>query len=463
MAIVPLRMKKLTPFLLLCVGLFGLVATLSAADKDVIPFADLVELEDGDTFIFLGDSITHQCLYTQYVETYFYTRYPAKRIHFRNAGVSGDVASDALLRFDEEVAAFDPDCVSVLLGMNDGRYRHFDHEVFGQYESGMTKLLGQIERMGEAIPMGPTYFDTRSIRMSDQAARWIKTRGSMRDYYPSVLSFLSEWVAEQAQLAGVNFVDMATPMRRVTFEQRRVDPRFTLSTDAVHPEPIGHVVMATAMLEDAFAIEPVSEISLTLDRKGRIEKSDASGKIENAEAKKGRLSFDYTATALPWVLPYTAQKGYALVKAGERFSQDRFRVLGLREGLYELKIDLVPIARFSDSELEMGVDLQGYAHLPQYKQAMEVARWNKDRNEEAIKPMRDLWLHRKSKLRGEERWLAENPEDAAFASRKANLDAEMEAFYAQLKELEELAVDFEEKIYQANQPVSRGYVLMAVD
>ena len=65
-----------------------------------------IELNDGDNFVFLGDSITHQCLYTQYVEDYFYTRFPAKRIHFHNSGVGGDRASDALARFDDDVAAF---------------------------------------------------------------------------------------------------------------------------------------------------------------------------------------------------------------------------------------------------------------------------------------------------------------------------------------------------------------------
>ena len=79
-----------------------------------------IELTDGDTLVFLGDSITHQCLYTQYVEDYFYTRYPKMRLHFRNAGVGGDRASDALVRFDDDVAAFKPKYVTILLGMNDG-------------------------------------------------------------------------------------------------------------------------------------------------------------------------------------------------------------------------------------------------------------------------------------------------------------------------------------------------------
>ena len=65
---------------------------------------DTIELSDGDTLVFCGDSITHQCLYTQYVEDYFYTRYPERKIHLRNAGVSGDTASDTLVRFEDDIA-----------------------------------------------------------------------------------------------------------------------------------------------------------------------------------------------------------------------------------------------------------------------------------------------------------------------------------------------------------------------
>src|ERR1700729_4337509 len=71
------------------------------------PLAEL-KPKDGDTIVFLGDSITQQCLYTQYVENYFYTRMPNLRLHFHNAGVSGDTAADALARFDRDVAAYHP-------------------------------------------------------------------------------------------------------------------------------------------------------------------------------------------------------------------------------------------------------------------------------------------------------------------------------------------------------------------
>ncbi len=95
-------MKKLPSFLLFIA--LSLVVGLQAAEHKT-PVTS-IELNDGDTLVFLGDSITHQCLYTQYVEDYFYTRYPDRRIRFHNAGVSGDKATHALRLFDRDVAAF---------------------------------------------------------------------------------------------------------------------------------------------------------------------------------------------------------------------------------------------------------------------------------------------------------------------------------------------------------------------
>ena len=56
--------------------------------KHKAPLAKL-DLKSGDSIVFLGDSITHQCLYTQYVEDYFYTRFPEMRLKFHNSGVGG--------------------------------------------------------------------------------------------------------------------------------------------------------------------------------------------------------------------------------------------------------------------------------------------------------------------------------------------------------------------------------------
>jgi hypothetical protein len=43
-------------------------AAASPAFKTALP---RMELKDGDSMVFLGDSITHQCLYPQYVEDFY--------------------------------------------------------------------------------------------------------------------------------------------------------------------------------------------------------------------------------------------------------------------------------------------------------------------------------------------------------------------------------------------------------
>src|SRR2546428_13914101 len=153
--------------------------------KQIVP---KLELKDGDTLVFLGDSITHQCLYTQYVEDFFYTRYPKVRIHFHNAGVGGDRAKDALTRFDEDVAPYKPKYVTILLGMNDGSYKDFDKAVFDTYQAGMTTILEKIAGLGAtAIPMTPTMFDARAKRMKNSMDEPRNT------YYNGVLPPSGAW------------------------------------------------------------------------------------------------------------------------------------------------------------------------------------------------------------------------------------------------------------------------------
>src|SRR5262245_63821857 len=110
----------------------GLLPIAARAAEPAAPQAKITPA-DGDTFVFLGDSITAQALYTQYLETYFYTRYPHLRLKFHNAGVSGDTIADALVRFDRDVAAYRPQYVTVLFGMNDGAAERFDEALFDAY------------------------------------------------------------------------------------------------------------------------------------------------------------------------------------------------------------------------------------------------------------------------------------------------------------------------------------------
>lgn len=415
-----------------------------------------IELKDGDTLVFLGDSITHQCLYTQYIEDYFYTRYPERRIRFHNSGVGGDRAADALARFEEDVAAFKPKYVTLLLGMNDGSYTKFEPQVFDAYEKGMTELLDKIAALGAtAIPMTPTMHDSR-------AARVRKPQEPRDTYYNAVLAFYGTWLREIAAQRGLGFVNMWAPLNDLTMQERKKNPNFTLIKDAVHPDAPGQVVMATAIISDMIPRSTVSGLFVRKQPKtGKYAVTAVNGKAGDLQADDDKISFTFKANALPWVLPPEAADGYKLTSAGHRYSNEKITVGHLKPGKYELRIDGELAGAFLDSQLAFGVELEGNDKTPQHQQALKVAMLNKDRNDQAMRPLRDLWRSLKAKRRDLQR-LEQGPDKAAADAKRAELEKWLPEFKAGIAEKIALAKQFEDKIYEANKPVARQYELTRV-
>jgi lysophospholipase L1-like esterase len=435
-----------------------LVAPLLAQNPppEFKPMLAGIELKDGDTLVFLGDSITHQCLYTQYIEDYFYTRHPERRIHFHNSGVGGDRAADALARFDDDVAALKPKYVTLLLGMNDGSYTKFEPQIFETYEKCMTELLDKIAAIGAtAIPMTPTMHDARAARMRKPA--------EPRDtYYNAVLAYYGTWLREVAGQRGLGFVNMWAPLNDLTMEQRKKEPNFTLIKDAVHPDAPGQVVMACAILNDMIPRSTVSQIVVRQQPKtGKFTIVAVNGKASDLQAGEDKISFTFKANALPWVLPPEAADGCKLTRAGHRYSNEKITAGNLKPGRYELRIDGELVGVYTEGQLASGVELEANEKTPQYQQALKVAMLNKERNERAVKPMRDLW----GRLKGQRRdvWRVEQGGDKdAAASKRAAFEKWLPEFKAGVAEKIALAKQFEDRIYQANQPVARKYELSRV-
>src|SRR5688572_18262467 len=63
---------------------------------------------DGDRVVMIGDSITEQHLYSNYVETWVSTRFLAWDITFRNVGIGGDRSVGGNGRFKRDVLAHKP-------------------------------------------------------------------------------------------------------------------------------------------------------------------------------------------------------------------------------------------------------------------------------------------------------------------------------------------------------------------
>ena len=411
---------------------------------------DKVELKDGDTFVFLGDSITHQCLYTQYVEDYFYTRMPKVRIHFHNAGVGGDRAKDALNRFDDDVAAFKPKYVTILLGMNDGAYRGFDQPTFDNYQSDMTTLLDKIAALGAtAIPMTPTMFDSRAKKLKGDNAEPRNT------YYNGVLSLYGSWLREQSQNRGLGFVDMWSPLNNLTLEKRKQDANWTMIGDAVHPGAVGQTVMAAAIINDAVPKTVVSQTTNVADAT-KPTSTAANAKVSDLKVDGGKVTFTLLANSLPWVLPPDTAEGQALTHIGHRNGNEKLTVRQLPVGKYELKIDGTPVGQLTDAQLAFGVELEGNDKTPQYQQALKVALLNKQRNDTVYQKIRGLYGQLKGKRGAAARLFGKAPDFEAKNEEFAKWHADMKTQVAAL--LEE-AKKIEDHIYVENQPKPRAYEL----
>lgn len=442
-------MTRFAPRLLALLSLVLAAAAAHAADFPA-PVKTL-ELNDGDTVVFLGDSITHQCLYTQYVEDFFYTRYPNKRIGFHNAGIGGARAWDALQRFDRDVAAYKPKYVTVLLGMNDGTYRPFDQATFDTYVKDMTEVVEKIKAAGATpILMTPTMFDSRAARLKG-------TDGPREEFYNGVLAYYGTWLRDVAERNGHGFVDMWSPLNNLTIEQRKSEPTFTMIADAVHPGPSGQLVMAGAVLDDLNLLGPISVIRI--DAAGEEPKGRGTGG-ELTELKKSDsgLTFTWAAESLPFVVPEEARLGAKLLRLGHRGSREAVIAAGLPAGQYELLIDGTAVGTYTAAKLAAGIELQENDKTPQHRQALQVAELNKRRNREGVEPLRNDWGRFQDYARTK-RQVAEHPDDTKAAEKLKQLEEFVATLEARIAKHEAGAKAIEDEIFKVNQPQPHRYEL----
>src|SRR5205823_4919439 len=87
--------------------------------------------------------ITEQHLYSNYVEMWTVTRFPAWKLTFRNVGIGGDRSVGGNSRFQRDVERFHPNAMTVDFGMNDGGYKAFDEKLFKAYYDGLQGMADQ--------------------------------------------------------------------------------------------------------------------------------------------------------------------------------------------------------------------------------------------------------------------------------------------------------------------------------
>jgi lysophospholipase L1-like esterase len=336
--------------------------------------ADSFYLHPADTVVFYGDSITDQRLYTMVTELYTVTRYPKLNIRFVHSGWSGDRVSGGGggpidLRLQRDVIAYHPTVMTIMLGMNDGKYVNHKPEDDEIYYAGFKHL---VETVRQAIPnlritaIEPSPFDDATRPFTLQP-----------DGYNAVLHRFGDWLVTYAGEAHLDVADLNAPVLAMLKKANSEDAATAqkILPDRVHPALAGHMVMAEQLLKAWHARQLVS--SVTID--GAAGKVGATEFAKVSKVKTAPLSWSETDEALP--LPFAAwlaeDKDHTVALAikssdiTDALNEQPLRVTGLAEGRYKLNIDGAAVGTWSERELAAGVNL-AVLDTPMSRQAAEV-------------------------------------------------------------------------------------------
>ena len=81
-------------------------------------------------------------------------------------------------------------------------------------------------------------------------------------YDRDVIARYAAWIRQQSERVAM-VVDLYTPLTDHLAEQRRRDPKYTLSPDGVHPNPLGQRIIGETILQ-AWGVPSVTEPGDTL-------------------------------------------------------------------------------------------------------------------------------------------------------------------------------------------------------
>jgi lysophospholipase L1-like esterase len=298
--------------------------------------------KDGDTVVVMGDSITEQHLYSNYLEAWTLTRLPTWKITFHNVGIGGDTSGGGNGRFARDVLEYKPTALTVDFGMNDGGYGAFDQGKFDAYMAGLAGIAKQARQARLRVA-----WITPSPVEKDED-------GPAIEGYNRTLEKFSEGVKTAAVKTGGLFVDQLHPCLAVQDKARAAKPSNRVGGgDSVHFGPPGQAVMASAILKGMGF--PTLVAAVEIDASGKVGKSE-NCKITSAAAADGGVKFTQLDKAMPF-FPAESTAILAWSPILEEMNQYTLKVTGLAGGNYDVALGGKTVMQYTNVQLAAGVNL----------------------------------------------------------------------------------------------------------
>lgn len=306
--------------------------------------------KDGDRVVVMGDSITEQHLYSNYLELWTVTRFPGWNLTFRNVGIGGDRSVGGNSRFKRDVLAHKATALTVDFGMNDGGYRPFDEAGFKVYTGGLQGIADQAKAAGIRV----AWITPQPLDGPEQGP----TAGTG---YNLTLEKYSEGVKQVAEKNKGLFVDQFHPYLAVLDKARAASARYERITggDPVHPGPPGQALMAASILRGLHFPTRVASVEIDLAA------GDGGVQAHNCEVTQlSRMGDGVRFQRLDRALPFFPEEARSILKYApllEELNSYPLKVQGLKPGSYEVRLGGVKAATHSAAELAQGVNLAAAA------------------------------------------------------------------------------------------------------
>ena len=327
--------------------LFALLAIMPTTMTSAADFS----LHDGDTVVFLGDSITAARSYGKMIENYTLLRFPQRKVRFVNSGIGGDTAAGGLKRIERDVFVHKATVLIVAFGTNDigwGVYADDDHKQ--TYLNAVKGIVTECRQRDVRV-----YICSAAVTGADPEK--------------SEESFLQKMCDEGMALSkslGGDAIDVQRTMREIQKRVVQSNTGIKDSTkhntmhlaDGTHINELGQFAMAYAILKGLNAPAEVS--SATLDAADAKVLAATGCSVTEVTRAAGRFEFTRLDEGLPFNYGLFFALHFRFVPALTELNQYLLTVKHLPEGRYDLTVDGRAVGTFTAKNFADGLNIASH-------------------------------------------------------------------------------------------------------